>query len=194
MTNCAAGEQIKKTNFLSVLITQSIAIFGFVLVPAFITFIAPVSTIELERASGQVHARTWSYVLLFVPALKKELESVTSVQSRASQTHSSKPSNAENKQRKTATRLAEGELILENAETKLRIQADPTRVEQWKSELETFLNDDSVGQLRQTVYADWRFTYLLGGTASAFSALYLFGAVLASLRWMLRAFIRGRAG
>lgn len=174
-----------KHSFKSIVVTQSIAVFGFLIVPAAVTFIAPRTTIEMRRIDDHASARITKHILLFVPLRETAIERVEQVEShvRAAQygysTHSDRIRG-----RKTES-AADGSLWIIGRDSKCQVQSTAADAPVQAAQIKAFLDNPAAEPLVMTSTAGWALTYLLGGAMTGLSALYCAGAACGVGRWLL---------
>jgi len=174
-------------------ITQSIAIVGFVIVPAVVTLVAPLTDLELRRAEGGATVTVTRYVLMVVPWQTVTVQNVAALRAETTPAHRY-ADTAENRRkgRAGAVSHATGQLVVVGRGAEVIVQAAPELAKSISTRFEELVASRSSEPVRMTVYASWSLSYLLGGALSVLTALYLGGACLALLAWLTRA-IRGKA-
>lgn len=164
------------------IITQAIAIVAFLLVPIAITLMAPFTDLEFRRAGDGATVTVKRYVLMFIPWQTTEIRNVSAL--RVEITPEFRYQNtAENrrKDRVGTVSHATGQLVVVGAGREVIVQAAPETAEGISAQFTKFLADKAAGPVALSVYASWSLSYLLGGTATTFAALYAVGACLALL-------------
>ncbi len=172
-----------KSSFTTLVITQSIAILVFVLVPVLVTFMAPRSTIELRRFNGTVSAEVTRHTLLFVPIYRTLVEPLLDAQTIRHESRSIKKDRTRN--RKAATQIADGSVLLigKSGESKVQSTYDDAPIQ--TQQIKAFIEDSSADSVIITANAPWMLTYVLGGVMTGLTVLYCAGAILAIARYFI---------
>ncbi|MEZ4633222.1 MAG: hypothetical protein R2880_21335 [Deinococcales bacterium] len=165
----------------SVIITQAIAIFGFVIVPILITLVAPLSRVRVEYLDGKAVATITRYVLLFIPWKTERIEGVTGARADTTTTHTRKATSAERQRGDSSSKLvfATGQIALLRGEQESIVQAAPELATETANAVNVYLAEESKQPLEKTLYASWSLSYILGGIMTALCGLYVVGAALA---------------
>ncbi|MBS0261836.1 MAG: hypothetical protein JSS02_07755 [Planctomycetes bacterium] len=173
-------------SFSSVLVTQAIAIVGFVIIPAGVTMIVPRATIVLRQFDDHVEAEVTRFCLLVIPYHRVHVGRLTEVEShvRAAE-HKVHRTAEERRKGKAEYRAGDGSIILEGPGVTTQVQSTPEQAPQLAEQIRQFLAEPTPEGLVLTAAAEWWFTYLLGGAMAALTGLYLLGSLLAILRRVL---------
>jgi hypothetical protein len=166
----------------SIMITQAIAVVGFVIVPGLVTWIAPRTTIQLATVNQQPKADVVKYIFLWVPyshVTIAPLESARSIVTAADR-HISRE---ERRRGRTGVLLADGSVLLAGGGQETQVQSTPTAAPLEAKEISAFIAAPESAPKLMTATAGWQMTYLLGGTMTALAAFYCLGACLAIVKW-----------
>lgn len=176
-----------KTAFQNVFVTQAIAIICFVIVPGLVTLVAPRSTLEFRQSGDGVDVTVQRYVFLVVPWRTQIVAHATDIRADVTETTRYKDTR-ENRQKDRVghTNLATGQVAILSAGPDVIVQAQPGLAEAIAAEFKAFAAAPSQTPVRRTVYASWVLTYVLGGVMTALCALYVVGASLAALKYILK--------
>jgi hypothetical protein len=169
------------------IITQAIAVVVFVVVPIAITLMVPLTDLEFRRAGGGATVTIKRYVLMLIPWRTTEIENVSALRVEVAPEFRYRDT-AENRRKGRAGTVshATGQLVVIGEGREAIIQAAPEIAEGISAQFTQFLADKTAGPVAISVYASWSLSYLLGGTATAFAALYAIGACLAALVHLLK--------
>jgi len=181
-----------KSTFTSIIITQAIAIFGFLVVPAAVTFVAPRTTIELQRREDHVSATITKHILLVVPIRKFTIESVVEAESHVVAAKYGYSTNSDRLRGRKVEQAADGSIWIVGRDSKCQVQSTSTEASGQADQIKAFLDDPDAEPVVMTATAGWALTYLLGGAMTGLSALYCVGATLGAGRWLLNLMLPGR--
>jgi len=158
-----------------------------VLFPAFVTLIAPVSTLTLSWDGEQVDASTTRFVYLVIPYATTTLSDIRSADTALT------PAHTERKPGRSSSTTVEGEahLQLSGPQGQLTIPISPINVESAQRSVEGFLAQPNRAGLRLLAVANWKFSVIAGGFLSLLTLLYVVGCVLALGRCLVRIVRRG---
>ena len=174
--------------FKTHLITQAIAIVGFVIVPVVITLVVPLSTIAFERAGSETDVTVQRYVLMVVPWRTDRIDGVTQIRADVSSQFRYGNSAQNRRMNRVGTvSYATGQVAIIGPQDELIVQAAPELARSIAAQFKDFVADKTADRLSIPVYASWALSYVLGGIVSFLCGLYLFGSVAAILRFVFRA-------
>jgi hypothetical protein len=176
----------------SILITQAIAIFGFVVVPAAVTFIAPRTTVELRRDEDHVSARITRHILLVIPFRTLTIEPVVEVESQVTAGKYGYSTNSDRRRGRKVNQAGDGSVWIIGRDSKCQVQSTPADAPVQAEQIRSFLENPAAEPVVITATAGWALTYLLGSAMTGLSALYCLGATLAVGRWLLGLAMPGR--
>ncbi|WP_342362982.1 hypothetical protein [Terrarubrum flagellatum] len=169
-----------KASLKGAIITQTIAALVFVGAPILITLIAPFTDVAIQKTGSTARVAVTRYVLMFIPWQKREIEHVKEL--RADVTAEFRYKNtAENRRmgRAGAVSHSTGQFAIVSDGPEVVVQASPELAVETEAKFDRFMAEQNPAPLRISVYASWWLSYVLGGVATAFAALYLCGAFLA---------------
>jgi hypothetical protein len=199
-----------------VVITQAIAILVFVIVPVVLTLMAPLSNIEFRKSELGISATVVRYTLMFIPWRTERFEQVTGIRADITEAKRYQGTSEERRKGQKGYRLATGQVAIlhagpkeagpkeagpkeagpkeagpkeagpEEAGPEAIVQADPDLAKQIVKQFDDFKASESTGPLTFAVYASWSLSYILGGIATFFTALYILGAALAIVTFPLK--------
>ncbi len=169
------------------IISQAIAIVVFVLLPIVITLMVPFTDLEFRRAEGGATVAVKRYVLMFIPWRTIEIKNVSALHVEISPEFRYRDT-AENRRkgRAKAVNHATGQLVVVGDGREVIVQAAPETAEGISAQFKQFLADKTAAPVAISVYASWNLSYLLGGTATAFAALYAISACFSVLALLFK--------
>ncbi len=168
------------TTLKSAIITQVIAALVFVGVPILVTLMAPFTDLALQKTGSTARVTVTRYVLVFIPWRTQQIEQVKEL--RADVTPEFRYRNdAENRRkgRAGAVSHATGQVTIISGGPDVVAQAAPELALATEARFERFIAEPNPAPVKISLYASWWLSYVLGGVATAFAALYLGGALLA---------------
>lgn len=162
----------------SIVITQLIAFVGFVLVPALVTMIAPVSWVKFQRQGDRISVRAETCLLFVVPFRTVSVDPLIAVDER---TLTGSITNERRVGRQDIKRRAddEGFLVMKGPEQSAEVQVSPASLKSVLEKANAFLKDPAATDLKMFVVANWKFSVGGGGFVSLLTLLYLVGVTLA---------------
>jgi len=167
--------------------TIVIGILGFVVFPALITAVAPVSYIRFEKRGDGVAATVKQCLLLVIPFQTKTIYPVEGLDERVRE---ARRENADERRRNNGKKLTiEGEgtlVILGPNDESAAASVSPVSIKSVREKAEAFLRTPTEKPLDLFVVANWKFSLLMGGAATFFTVLYLVGAMIAVPLWFIR--------
>ena len=175
-----------KPTWASILITQGIAIFAFLVVPAFVTYMVPRTTIEMRRINDGASARIIQYLLLVIPCRLSTIEPVLTVECHVWSSREGYSTENDRIRKRKVTMAGDGSISIIGGESKFQVQSTQDDAPLQAAKIQAFLNNPAAEPLIFTATAGWGLTYLLGGTMTALSGLYCAGVILAVGRGLLR--------
>ena len=176
----------KPATWSSIVVTQAIAIVGFVLVPMLVTVVVPRTTIVLRPVDDQVHAEVTKYALLCIPFRYEVLAPVTAVNAKVRDAvYKSRLDSEDRRKGRAKYQAGDGVIILENPGGESWIQSTPADAVPAVERIQAYLQAPTQEPLVIHASAGWLFTYLLGGIMTGLAALYVTGATLAILKWLI---------
>lgn len=179
-----------KNSLGSKVITQAIAIVGFVVAPTLVTLIAPRTTIELRPGKYKPSAVITTHALLFVPVHLAHMDLLLDAESVVSGSKYIKEDRQRN--RKASNQLATGSVKLIGNPSDHLITSTPEDAPLQAEQIKAYIANQAYEPLLITVEPPWMLTWLLGGVMTGLAALYCVGAVLAIGRFCLMALLPGR--
>lgn len=157
---------------------------GCVVVPGFVTAIAPVSTVKLERRGETVSAQINTNAFFIVPYRKDHLAQVTEADDRFHAGEFTRKSH----QRKNEGTYSEDEsfLVLRGPAGTIEASVSPVNVDDVLAKAQAFLKDPQASELRLFVVANWKFSVIAGGLVSLLTVLYVVGVTISVLQFFAR--------
>ena len=162
-------------------ITQSIAIVFFVILPTVITLMVPLTNIEFKNAEAGATAKVVRYVLMFIPRKTERIENVKSLRADITAEKRYQGTSDEIRKDQKGVRVSTGQVAIVSDGPEVVVQAAPELATKIVKEFDMFVSTGSAKPLVFQVYASWALSYILGGVATAFCGLYVIGAALAIL-------------
>lgn len=186
------GPDNSKNSLGSKVITQAIAIVGFVVVPTIVTLIVPRTNIELRGVKGQVSAEITTHALLYVPLFRSKVDPLLNAESHVQGSKHIKEDRQRN--RKASNQMATGSVELIGNPQNLKVESNPEDAPLQAEQIKTFIENPTEEPLLITVAPPWMLSWLLGGVMTGLAALYCVGATLAIARFLLLSVIpKGQA-
>lgn len=139
--------------------------------PGFVTAVAPVSWIRLERHGDQTFAVVHRCMFFVVPYRTDELEHVIGVDDQFVQGETRRDAVH---QRNESTE-DQAYLVLHGRDGSVRVEVSPVSIEGVRQRAKDFLADPQATVLHMTVVANWKFSVIVGGFVSLLTVLYLVG-------------------
>jgi hypothetical protein len=173
-----------ETSLKGAIITQAIAAIVFVGVPIVVTLMAPFTDLAFERTGATARVTVTRYVLVFIPWQTRQVDGVRQLRvDRTSQVHYRDTAEERRKGRANATSFATATLALVNGGPEVKVQVSPDLARETADRFDRFLASDDPEPFALSLYASRGLSYVLGGVATGFAALYLVGALLAIVTW-----------
>lgn len=160
----------------SILITQTIASLVFVGIPILLTYMAPLTSLRFDKTEQGVEAKVDRYLLMVIPWKHEDLVGVEAVRADVTAAKHYRGTSEERRKGQKGYRLATAQIVLACGGMESAIQADPELAKQVEKEFADFKQADGVSELKYEIYASWWLSYVLGGIATGFAVLYVFGA------------------
>jgi len=157
--------------------------------PGFITAIAPVSWIRLERQDGEVMATAKTCVWFFFPYRTVVVRPLVGIDDRhIAGTPLDRDAFGERYRSLNNRTKSEDEamLILHGIDDSVEIPVSPASIDSARERCLAFLEDPQASSEQLFVVANWKFGILIGGLMSLLTILYLVGCVWQTLRFMKR--------
>ncbi len=143
---------------------------AFVLLPAGVTTVAPVSTIRLHREGEAVRATVRQHVFLFLPWRSRTLEPVTKVShdfTAGSLPSTGTPSPSDVRSEDSAT------LVLTGPTGAIVVPVSPANIEAVERQARGFVEEPGPADLNLWVVANWKVGVLAGGFLTLLSLLFV---------------------
>lgn len=159
----------------------------FVLVPALITAIAPVSYLSLQKERDHVRASAKTCLLFFIPYQQQTVSPVRGTDEHVRADRQRTRDERRRNHGRNATVEGEGTLILMGDDNQsLKVSVTPVDIEAKKKLVEEYLQAPTDQPLNLFLVANWKFSVLMGGAAASLTVLYVVGCVLAAGRQILK--------
>lgn len=150
-----------------------------VLLPAFITAIAPVSVTRFERRGSDVSADVKTNVFFVIPYRHVQIEAVTAVDDRFHAGELVENTGFSRSDSRHTTRSEdEAFLVIHGRDKQAEVSVSPANIRGVMEKARTFLASPNERELRLITVANWKFGVFAGGFLSLFTALYVFGLLL----------------
>ena len=141
-----------------------------VVIPAFITTVAPVSRLSLERHGDSVSARTHILLFLLVPFRREVIDPVMEIDERRGRIVTE-----ELRGERSVTRVrALGFLVIHGTDQTIEIPVSPAKLEHVRHQAQAFLADPHATELKMTLVTDWLIS-AGGGLFSVLTVFYVIG-------------------
>jgi hypothetical protein len=166
-------------------LTWSSGLFGAIFCvgfPAFCTAVAPVSYLYLSRSGTSVMAEARTCLLFFVPYQIQRVEGVYQVDDRF---HAGEYTRSDVDSRRNVKAEDESFLILRSEQDSLEVPVSPASIDSRIDHVQAFLDDATADELNLFCVSNWKFAVLAGVPISMLTVLYLWGLVLAFIRWLI---------
>lgn len=173
------------TSFKSILITQAIASVVFVGIPILLTFMAPLTSLRFEKTEQGLEAKVDRYLLMVIRWKHEELVGVEAVRADITAEKRYRGTAEERRKGQKGVRLATAQIVLVCGGMESAIQADPDLAKKVEKEFAEFKQTDTASALSYEIYASWWLSYVLGGIATGFAVLYIFGASVQIIRTII---------
>lgn len=175
-----------KSGIAAVLVTQAIAIVVFVILPTVITLMVPFTDLEFRNTDSGLEATVRRYVLIFIPWKTERVTHVTRVRADITAEKHYQGTREERRKGQKGVQLATGQVAIIGDGPEVIVQAAPDLAKTISAQFEKFAAGNSAEPMTFSVYASWSLSWILGGVATAFCALYIVGATLAVLTFPFR--------
>ncbi|MCA9094199.1 MAG: hypothetical protein KDA68_11970 [Planctomycetaceae bacterium] len=188
------GEKNKPT-VASTLLTHLMAFVFFVLFPALVTAIAPVSYLRFEKQADGVAFSGTQCLLFFIPYKSYSIPSVTGIGDKVI---ASRVRTAEERRRfNSGPGVVEGEaaLIVTGADDRTEsVPVSPASIKSVEERARKFVESPTDKPLSIFVVANWKFSLFVGGMVSLLTVLYVVGIVLSIFHRILKVAGLSKAG
>lgn len=181
----------KQSSVKDIVITQSIALALFVILPTVITLMAPFTNLEFKKSGSAVTATIVRYVLIFIPWKTEQIGNVSGVRADITAAKHYQGTAEERRKGQTGVRVATGQIAILSDKPEVIVQAAPNLAKEVVKQFDEFKNKESTDPLKIAVYASWSLSYILGGVATGFCALYIFGATITVLLYPFKKMRQG---
>jgi hypothetical protein len=161
-------------------------ILGFVFcvfLPGFFTAIAPVTYVNLQRQSGQVHAETRTCFFFVIPFKSQRLESVIGVGKHYVFGKSTRPHKGQSDRYHSDD---EGFLDLHSETETIQVAVSPVNVKDKLQQVQDYLQADTADSLSFAVIANWKVGAIAGGTLSLLTLVYCYGVIRLIVKWFVK--------
>jgi hypothetical protein len=177
-----------KSSLKDVVITQAIAMAIFVGVPILLTLVAPLSKLHFQHTETGAAVDVVRYVLIFLPWRTEKIENVHSIRADTTAEKRYQGTSEERRKGQKGIRFATGQLAILSDGPEVIVQSDPDLAKKIAKEFDEFAADPTAAPVTYHVFAAWTLSYLLGGIATAFCALYIVGALIAIIMYPIKRF------
>ncbi|MCB9082465.1 MAG: hypothetical protein H6555_12225 [Lewinellaceae bacterium] len=156
---------------------HGMSFFFCVILPAFITGIAPISTVQLTRTTMGVQACVSNNIFFVIPVRQRTIDPVVAVGDKyiGGQKGSARLTRAED----------EGYLLIEGQYRVERVPVSPVNLRNLQTRADDFLQNEQLPSLKLWCVANWKFSVLAGGLVSLLTLLYLVGISISVARWVI---------
>lgn len=144
----------------------------FVLLPAIITVVQPISRVSFKRERGRILARTHILLLFVVPFRPRAIDSVVAIDQRdiastVVRTRGGKDSYTE----------AQGFLVIEGEQQTIEVPVSPAKLEEVTGRARAFLSDPQATELKMTLVTSRMFS-AIGAAISLLSVFWVMGVAV----------------
>ena len=176
---------VTQSGYVGQILVRMAGFLFFVLLPGFLTAVAPVSWVQFHRDGERVVAHAKVCMFFIIPYRTHMVDPVTSV---ADGTHATsvttyRRSGANNDKKVTSEK--EGFLDITGPNGTARVSVTPHNLADVKKKAEAFLNDPQAKELKLFIVANWKFGVIAGGFVSLFTLLYVVSYTIAGAVWLL---------
>jgi hypothetical protein len=172
------GKKKKKKNDKTM--AQIVGFIVCVLLPAFVTIIAPITRVTLSYDGNSISVSARWFVYCLIPYRITRLTQVTSITSDFTAGRIERSSRSPNRRIRTENTAA---LIFSSAEEDMMIPISPVNMESARKKIEAFLAAPNPEGLRFWAVANWKFSLLMGGALSLLAGLYFVGIGMAIVKF-----------
>lgn len=166
---------------------QFLGFFCCVILPAFVSAIAPASVVRFTRENERVTAELSTRIYYAIPYRRVTVEDVRSVDDRfhAGTTVRDRDSRREHQ--------SEGEsfLVVHGRDAQAEVSVSPVNIREVLAKAQTFLADPEQTRLSLTVVANWKFGVIAPLLLSPLPILYAVGLMVGAWRLGKKALRRG---
>ena len=166
------------------LFTHVIGFMCCLVMPAFVTAIAPVAFTTLTRENGKVRAVASQNLFFVFPYRTSVVEDLQKVDDRFRQGEISY-NRVDGERRKTRSE-SESFLVLQGVGDPVEVPVSPVNARSTVAKAEEFLRDPSRTRLRLFTVANWKFSVIVGVFVTLLAILYVTGVILSMLRFFWR--------
>lgn len=149
---------------------HGLAVLFFVLLPAFVTLIAPVSWMRFERTDTGVRVDVRTCVFFVIPYRHEHIETVATV---SKHWIAGKEKRRKHGQRAVVRSMSEGFLDLAGPEAEISVPISSTSAKSVTERVQAFLNDSTRKSLSLVVVGNWIVGVLFGSIFSLLTILYI---------------------
>ncbi|GAK52800.1 hypothetical protein U14_04057 [Candidatus Moduliflexus flocculans] len=164
---------------------QSVGFIVCVLLPAFVTIIAPITRVSLSYDGSVVSVSARWFVYCLLPYRVTRLAPVTGISSEFTAGQIERNRSRQVRTEDTAA------LIFSNQEQEMVIPISPINKNSALKKVEAFLAAPDSAGLRFWTIANWKFSLLMGGALSLLAGLYFVGIGMTIVKFG-RKFVRKR--
>ncbi len=176
----------KPASFLGKIIAQLLGWLVCIVVPGFVTAMAPVSWVTYQRQGDHVTARAEVCLFFIIPYRTVTVDPVIGF---GRDTHEGSVTRHRKTGRPDTYIQAEnqGFLVINGVETEVRVSVTPFNLDSIIEKSEAFLKDPQSTKLRLFVVANWKFSVLGGALVTSLTVIYLGSCVFVLGQMVLRA-------
>lgn len=156
--------------------------------PAAFTALAPVATIDFERAGPGVAVKVTSYLLFIIPYRRQALPEVNRISDefRRGKTYVETVERNGRQVRETRRNDDEAYLVLAGYGQSIRLPVSPANIQTVRQRAEQFLAEPEPPAMRLRTVPNWKFSVLAGGVLSLLTLIYLGVLVWKWVRYPIR--------
>jgi hypothetical protein len=171
----------RKQRWRDWLFGQALAFLFCVLFPAFVTAVAPISTVSFVRENAVVSAVANTKLLFLIPYRIQRVNEVIGIDDRFT------AGKVERRPGKNSTRSEDQAfLVIHGEDATAEVPVTPFNIDSVSERATAFLNDAEAKSLSMTVVANWKFSVIAGGLISLLTVLYVVGLAWGLVRGLMR--------
>ena len=115
--------------------------------------------------------------MFFIPWKTEEVSNVSGLKADVTSEKYYQDTSENRRKGNTGISLATGQLVILNSGPEVKVQADPDLAYDTVEEFNEFVASKTTEPLDIPIYASWALSYFLGGAATFFCMLYVFGTL-----------------
>lgn len=177
------------------LLPQLVALSAFVLFPAFVTAVAPITWVTFTRSGAVVSAQTEQCVFFVVPYLTRVVSPVTGVKTSFTpgvMVPNSFGQTIDERRREHRTE-DEADLHISGPDQQASVMVAPVDIEQVHARVSAFLADPQAASLQLYAVANWKASVYAGAPLTLLTVFYAVCVALTLFKTTFRLMVPARA-